>query len=235
MVIAGRRRISFTSITPPSPRMIISGAAIPASRTLCLGHVGGLDHARQDAGVDHRGAGARRRGRRAWRSRGRRSPAGRARRGVADRLLVRAVVDAEGAGGDDHLRALLLQRAHGSMAVGLVQRLALDEAMAGMKRAAGRESIRRCGSAWRRAPRPARLRWRRCRPAPRRLRAARWSPASSNGRGTRRPRARPGILRARGGRPRPRRPQRRAGRRGWSASNSGRRSRGCRRRPAPPW
>ena len=35
MVMAGRRRISWTSITPPSPRMIISGAAMPASRTLC--------------------------------------------------------------------------------------------------------------------------------------------------------------------------------------------------------
>ena len=34
MVIAGRWRISCTSITPPSPRMIISGAAMPASRTL---------------------------------------------------------------------------------------------------------------------------------------------------------------------------------------------------------
>ena len=34
MVTTGRRRISCTSITPPSPRMIISGAAMPASRTL---------------------------------------------------------------------------------------------------------------------------------------------------------------------------------------------------------
>ena len=78
-----------------------------------LRHVGGLDHARQDAGVDHRGAGARRKAvelgdlvaaghRQAERG-----------RSVANRLLVRAVVDTEGAGGDDHLRALLLQRAHG--------------------------------------------------------------------------------------------------------------------------
>jgi len=34
MVIAGRRRISVMSMTPPSPRMIISDAVIPASRTL---------------------------------------------------------------------------------------------------------------------------------------------------------------------------------------------------------
>jgi len=33
IVTTGRRRISCTFITPPSPRMIISGAAIPASRT----------------------------------------------------------------------------------------------------------------------------------------------------------------------------------------------------------
>ena len=34
MVMAGRRRISRMSITPPSPRMTISGAWMPASRTL---------------------------------------------------------------------------------------------------------------------------------------------------------------------------------------------------------
>ena len=34
MVMTGRRRISRMSITPPSPRMIINGAAMPASRTL---------------------------------------------------------------------------------------------------------------------------------------------------------------------------------------------------------
>ncbi len=34
IVIAGRRRISWMSMTPPSPRMIISGARMPASRTL---------------------------------------------------------------------------------------------------------------------------------------------------------------------------------------------------------
>ena len=34
MVTTGRRRISWMSITPPSPRMIISGALMPASRTL---------------------------------------------------------------------------------------------------------------------------------------------------------------------------------------------------------
>ena len=33
IVTTGRRRISRTSITPPSPRMIMSGAAMPASRT----------------------------------------------------------------------------------------------------------------------------------------------------------------------------------------------------------
>jgi hypothetical protein len=32
--MTGRRRISLISITPPSPRMIISGALMPASRTL---------------------------------------------------------------------------------------------------------------------------------------------------------------------------------------------------------
>ena len=35
IVMAGRRRISWMSMTPPSPRMIISGAWMPASRTLC--------------------------------------------------------------------------------------------------------------------------------------------------------------------------------------------------------
>ena len=34
MVVAGRRRISAMSMTPPSPRMIITGAVIPAARTL---------------------------------------------------------------------------------------------------------------------------------------------------------------------------------------------------------
>ena len=34
IVIAGRRRISWMSMTPPSPRMIMSGAWMPASRTL---------------------------------------------------------------------------------------------------------------------------------------------------------------------------------------------------------
>ena len=34
IVIAGRRRISWISMTPPSPRMIMSGARMPASRTL---------------------------------------------------------------------------------------------------------------------------------------------------------------------------------------------------------
>ena len=34
IVMTGRRRISAMSITPPSPRMIIRGALMPASRTL---------------------------------------------------------------------------------------------------------------------------------------------------------------------------------------------------------
>ena len=34
IVMTGRRRISLMSMTPPSPRMIISGAEMPASRTL---------------------------------------------------------------------------------------------------------------------------------------------------------------------------------------------------------
>jgi len=51
IVTTGRRRISCTFITPPSPRMIISGAAIPAFAHGCFGHVRGADHFRQDAGV----------------------------------------------------------------------------------------------------------------------------------------------------------------------------------------
>ncbi len=34
IVMTGRRRISSIFMTPPSPRMIIRGATIPASRTL---------------------------------------------------------------------------------------------------------------------------------------------------------------------------------------------------------
>ena len=45
IVMTGRRRISSISITPPSPRMIISGALMPASRTLASVMVAVVDHA----------------------------------------------------------------------------------------------------------------------------------------------------------------------------------------------
>ena len=141
-------------------------------------------------GVDHRGAGARGRGRRAWRSRGRRSPAGRApSRRRCTSLLVRAVVDAEGAARDD--RPARPRRAAPAPLAPTFSpfSLSLEEAVAAdaapRPGASSISSMRLCPA---RSTAAGRSPWRRCRPAPRRPRAGRWSPGSSNGRGTRRPR-----------------------------------------------
>src|SRR2546430_16144332 len=58
MVRIGRFSTSPRFITPPSPRMIMSGHVMPAARTLSWVSRCRLHHLGQDAGVDHGRAGA---------------------------------------------------------------------------------------------------------------------------------------------------------------------------------
>ena len=192
---------------------------MPASRTLASVMYGGLDHLRQDAGIDHGGAGARRQAvelgdlvaagggqpgldheaaRPSLRPRCRR----RRRRELATMTLAPSALSSSIA-----------------LPAGFVgQRFLGDEAVrrrAGSGRARARSASSRSGPWPAAIPRGSPCRSRR--PARRRLRAAHWSPASSNGRGRRPPSDRRRSARARCGRPRPRPWRRRADRNGWSA------------------